>query len=131
MRVQRDPGYYYIKVKIKSLAAEAKIIRREESKARTHGNRRLRMGLADHRRGIVRTEARHALLAYGFLRGRPYKSMEAKCHPGSAPDFKKVRTSIEKYGCERRWDEETQAEFKARQSLMLAEFDKWVKEAKS
>lgn len=131
MRVQRDPGYYYIKVKIKSLAAEAKIIRREEQKARAHGNSHLRVGLADHRRGIVRHEARHAQLAYGFLRGTPYKAMEAKCHGGCAPDFKKVRASIEKYGCEMRWGQETRDEFKARQTQMLADFDKWVEEAKA
>jgi len=68
----------YLKVKIKSLAAEARIIRHEEAKARKWKNTALRVGLAGHRRGIVRSAARHTHLAYGFLRGRPYKAMEAK-----------------------------------------------------
>ena len=137
MRVQRDHGYYYIKVKHMSLAAEAKIIRKQEQLARAHGNRRLRIGLAAHRRGIVRHEARHALLAYAFLRGTPYKIVEAKCHGGCGPDFKKVRDIIEKYGVERRWDdvkcewEESREEFNSRKEQMLVDFDKWIKEAKA
>ncbi len=137
MRVQRDPGYYYIKVKHMSLAAEAKIIRKQEQLARAHGNRRLRIGLAAHRRGIVRTEARHALLAYAFLRGTPYKKVEAKTHPGCGPNFKKIRDTIEKYAVERRWDdvkyewEESREEFESRKAQVLADFDKWAKEAKS
>ena len=140
----RENGYFYIKVKILSLAAEAKIIRKQEQKARAHGNRSLRIGLADHRRGIVRHEARHAQLAYGFLRGRAYKQMEAKCHPGCGPDFNKVKNSINKYICARRdmgtevdeygytvtkW--EPKEECIARRAQILADFDKWVAEAKA
>jgi hypothetical protein len=140
----RENGYFYIKVKILSLAAEAKIIRKQEQKARSHGNRSLRIGLADHRRGIVRHEARHAQLAYGFLRGMPYKKMEAKCHPGCGPDFDKVKSSIERYVCARREigtevDEygytvtkyEPIEEFNTRKAQLLADFDKWVAEAKA
>lgn len=140
----RENGYYYIKVKILSLAAEAKIIRKQEQKARKHGNRSLRVGLADHRRGIVRHEARHAQLAYGFLRGTPYKQMEAKCHPGCGPDFKKVRSSIERYACARRevgmkegdygyfyMEYEPKEEWEARKAQILADFDKWAAEAKA
>jgi hypothetical protein len=140
----RENGYFYIKVKILSLAAEAKIIRKQEQKARAHGNRYLRVGLADHRRGIVRNEARHAQLAYGFLRGVPYKKMEAKCHPGCEPDFKKVKSSIERYICTRRqtgeevteygWvapTYEPREDFELRQTQLLADFDKWVAEAKA
>jgi hypothetical protein len=141
----RENGYFYIKVKILSLAAEAKIIRKQEAKARAHGNSSLRRGLAEHRRGIVRHEARHAQLAYGFLRGMPYKKMEAKCHPGCEPDFKKVRSSIERYVCARRelgmkinekwgWMEmqhEPKEEWEARKGQILSDFDKWVEEAKS
>jgi hypothetical protein len=140
----RENGYYYIKVKILSLAAEAKIIRKQEQKARKHGNRSLRVGLADHRRGIVRREARHAQLAYGFLRGRAYKQMEAKCHPGCGPDFAKVKSSIERYICVRREIGEKQdeygytvkvyepiEEFNTRKAQIHADFDKWVAEAKA
>ena len=140
----RENGYYYIKVKILSLAAEAKIIRKQEGKARAHGNSYLRVGLAEHRRGIVRHEARHAQLAYGFLRGMPYKKMEAKCHPGCEPDFGKVKSSIERYIGQRRqtgeevteygWVSPTYEpveEFNARKAQLLADFDKWVQEAKA
>ena len=140
----REDGYYYIKVKILSLAAEAKIIRKQEQKARAHGNRYLRIGLAEHRRGTVRHEARHAQLAYGFLRGMPYKKMEAKCHPGCEPDFSKVKSSIERYVCTRRQlgehvgdygmmirDYEPREDFEARKTQLLVDFDKWVQEAKA
>ena len=141
----RENGYFYIKVKILSLAAEAKIIRKQEQKARAHGNLSLRVGLAVHRRGIVRHEARHAQLAYGFLRGRSYKQMEATCRPGNKPDFNKVKSSIERYICTRRElglkeckygryfeiEYEPREEFNARKAQTLADFDKWVSEAKA
>lgn len=79
----------YLKVKIKSLAEEALIIRKEERRALEiaklqraltyKGNingeflyRCLRM----HRKSPVGTEARYALIAYGFLRGKKYKQIE-------------------------------------------------------
>ena len=140
----RENGYYYIKVKILSLAAEAKIIRKQEQKARAHGNRSLRIGLADHRRGIVRHEARHAQLAYGFLRGMPYKKMEAKCHGGCGPDFNKVKSSIDRYICVRRaigmeqdkygytvTKYEPMEEYSARVGQIHEDFKKWVAEARA
>jgi hypothetical protein len=145
MRTERDNGYFYIKVKILSLAAEARIIRRQEAKARAHEDLFLRMGLADHRKGIVRHEARHALLAYGFLRGTPYKKMEAKCHPGCGPDFAKVWSSIDRYVLVRRvlgtepskygtymQDKlEPGEEFNARKAQVQADFNKWREEAEA
>ena len=99
-----------LKVKIKSLAAEAKIIRGEEGKQRKHiakarsvGNetwlaqhRAKRDGLRAHRKDVVRYEARHSLLAYGFLRGVPYRAMELKCH--EPPDWSKVLKIAERFG---------------------------------
>ena len=130
MRVKRDPGYFYIKVKILSLAAEAKIIRKQEQIARHHRDRTRRIGLAGHRRGIVRREARHALLAYAFLRGTPYKTVEAKCHDNDKPDFKKVLASLEKYMWARRYDDlsgewENLKEWESRQKQGQADFAKW------
>lgn len=81
-----------LKVKIKSLAAEAKIIRELESKTKTPWL------LKEHRVGIVRSEQRHTLLAYGFLRGRPYAAMEAKLTNTPAPDFNKIKKLVDKYG---------------------------------
>jgi hypothetical protein len=66
-------------VKIKSLAAEAKIIRDE---VRRQGDPQIKNALSEHRKGIVRSEARLAQLAYAFFRGVPYKAVEPKCaHP--------------------------------------------------
>lgn len=80
---------YKLKVNVKSLAAEAKIIRNEERKYRKRLSelvvkesalgyklRYRRDNLNDHRRGHLRREARSANLAYAFLRGRAYKDVE-------------------------------------------------------
>ena len=81
-----------LRVKLKCFAAEARIIRREEQ--RTHGD--LRDELSRHRRGIVRWEARHAHLAYGFVRGRTLAQMEPKSD--TTPDWEKIRKMLKKYG---------------------------------
>lgn len=65
----------YLKVKIKSLAEEAKIIRKEELKARGY-NPELRRGLYEHRIKPVGSESRAAFIAYGFLRGKKYSEIE-------------------------------------------------------
>jgi hypothetical protein len=88
-------GTTYLKVKIKSLTQEARIIRTEERRART---KELRDGLAAHRRGIVRSEARHAQLAYGYLRGRALKTIEATHRVGHAPSWKRVASLVARYG---------------------------------
>jgi hypothetical protein len=92
----------YLKVKIKSLAAEATIIRKEEAKAKrlkhkSERHERAFFGLKSHRRNEVRDEARHSLLAYGFLRGRRYSQIENQGN--SSPDWKRVRQLITKF-CE-------------------------------
>lgn len=81
-----------LRVKIKSLAEEARIIRREEQ--RNWGT--LRDELYLHRVGVVRRESRAAHLAYGFIRGRTYAQMESKCV--TPPDWDKVRKLCKKYG---------------------------------
>jgi hypothetical protein len=91
----------YLKIKIKSLAAEAVIIRKDERKHRTFARKSpahadhhhaLRVGLADHRKTIVRGAARPALLAYGFLRGRKYIALESHCY--EEPDWDRVADNI-------------------------------------
>lgn len=90
----------YLKVKIASLAAEAKIIRAMEKKYRRSAEgstrRRIFWGLRDHRTSDVRREARSAQLAYGFLRGRTYRQIERECY--SPPDWKRVEALVVKYG---------------------------------
>lgn len=83
----------YLKVKVKSLAEEARIIRKEEHKARKRRTwasvRQGReeqerigyeefWGLRHHRTGIVRTESRASLLAYAYIRGKKYSQVETK-----------------------------------------------------
>lgn len=97
----------YLKVKIMSLAAEARIIRHQErlwlnraraaKKVEHQGEHRsLFWGLRNHRIEMVRREARSALLAYGYLRGRPYRVMEATCF--EAPDRIKVAELVMRFG---------------------------------
>lgn len=109
----------YLKVKIKSLAEEARIIRKEENKAkyqrrylaRKQGSEeeysianRLFWELRWHREDPVGTESRAALLAYGFLRGRTYRQIEAlpqKPKLGKVyypPNWKRVVDLVHKYG---------------------------------
>jgi hypothetical protein len=84
----------YLKIKIMSLTAEARIIRAEEKK--WPGEHDARLGLHRHRVHEVRPEARHALLAYGFLRGRDYRQLEFKA--ARAPDWDRVQKLVEKFG---------------------------------
>ncbi len=118
----------YLKVKIKSLAAEAKIIRLETKRAKRAS---IKDGLALHRKGIVRFEARHTHLAYGFLRGREYRQIENKAR--EAPDWAKVRKMIEKYGTHLDGSSEDcgYSDHRDRKKAVLKCFDEWVERAQA
>ena len=114
----------YLKVKIKSLAEEARIIRKETKKAR---NLSIKNGLALHRTGVVRTEARLTQLAYGFLRGLEYLQMEQKAH--TSPDWARVRKMVAKY-CTH-WDWSSEMSYKEHQeekAHILEKFDQWIEQ---
>lgn len=103
-----------LKIKIKSLAAEASIIHRDELKYKAKSKlpineelessikaslvlrrekaRNAWLSLKRHRTSIVRDETRWSLLAYGYLNNTPYKKMEAKCW--ESPDWDKVARII-------------------------------------
>jgi hypothetical protein len=83
-----------LRVKIKSLAAEAKIIRREEDRAKSWHEW---LSLKEHRRTVVRSEARAAQLALAFLRGIPYEKVEPFVHPGHEPNWSRVAALAVKY----------------------------------
>lgn len=83
-----------LRVKIKSLAAEAVIIRREAKKYR--GDSMERGTLNTHRITVVRDEARSAQLAYAFLRGVRYRTVEQKCK--RPPDVKRITAIADKFG---------------------------------
>lgn len=82
----------YLKVKIKSLAAESKIIRREERRAR---DEEIRNGLTNHRRQDVRSEQRATLIAYGLMAGKAYSSIERTRL--TSPSLVRVRDMLLKY----------------------------------
>lgn len=83
-------SYIYLKVKIKSLAEEARIIRKEEQKAlkqfryfKNKGDTEqankcysLYYQLRMHRIWNVRDENRAALIAYAYIRKKKYSSLE-------------------------------------------------------
>lgn len=87
----------HLKVKIKTLAAEARVIKQEERKAKKRKKTELLMSLVEHRKGVVREEARMTLLAYGFLRGRSRKQIEQTDRP---VDWTKVKVMSQRYGRE-------------------------------
>ena len=107
----------HLKMKICSLAEEARIIRRMEKrivKRRRHWAKKtdtsvdmrsepMRLSLQQHRQFVVRLEARNSNLAYGFLRGRTYKQVEDRHRPvdkqRSRPaSWSRVADLVAKYG---------------------------------
>lgn len=101
----------YLKVKIKSLSEEARIIKREERKHRGEWSG-IASGLQKHRRFEVRPESRSAQIAYAFMRGRSFCQVE--CNAKREPDWKRIKALVDKYDS-----------YQHRQG-----FDSWVKEAK-
>ena len=81
-----------LKVKLKSLAAESRIIRKEERKAKGS----LREELYRHRIDVVRKVTRDTLIAYGLIRGRTIEQMEP--NRKSEPDWDAINKMIMKYG---------------------------------
>jgi len=91
--MKRNP---YLRVKLKSLAEEARIIRIEELRANKARNFDLQNGLRGHRVATVRRATRETLLAYQFLRGVPYAKVEK---PNSNPvDLLAVLRMVKRYG---------------------------------
>mgnify|MGYP001613090132 CR=1 FL=1 len=107
----------YLQLKLGTLAAEAKLIRRKEA-AIQRAQRRSRdyaalkvmrledlpgflegeaafKGLVSHRKIIVRREARDSNLAYGFLRGNPYNAMEKAAY--EMPNWKNIESIVKRF----------------------------------
>jgi hypothetical protein len=84
----------FLKVKIKSLSAEARIIRIEELRSRGD----LRDALRRHRREDVRREQRATQIAYGYLRGIKLDRIEPNAK--SDPDWERIKAMVKKYGSE-------------------------------
>jgi hypothetical protein len=98
----------YLKVKALSLGAEARIIKDMENQrlAKAYVNRlrgkdasyheKVYRGLNDHRRTIVRNEARWTNIARGFLRGHSYDAIERNSY--QCPNWNRVEELVLKYG---------------------------------
>ena len=98
------------RVKIKSLAEEARIIRDEEKKRTGWA----RSGLHAHRIETVRYEQRHTLLAYAYLRNAPYGLLEVG--PASKPSAHKIQVILKSLASRSNYDGEA--------------INKWLKETK-
>ncbi len=81
-------------MKIKSLAAEARIIRCEERRWRAEPA--IRESLRTHRIEDIRHEQRSSLLAYAHIRGRAYADVENSVR--SAPSHKRVASLVATFG---------------------------------
>lgn len=108
----------FLRVKLKSLAAEARIIRREEAR-----NKRLRYELSEYRRGVVRAAARNTQLAYAFLKGRTYRSIEAKAT--TPPNWKEVERMVSQYGVQRDYENQSHAEHEKAVAAQSERFKRW------
>jgi len=84
----------YLKIKIKTLAAEAGIIRREESKVKAME----KWSMQHHRKTVVRDAARRSLVAYQIIRGRCWQQTVSKLRHTRYNDWEYVRKMLMKYG---------------------------------
>ena len=91
----------FLKIKLKSLAAEAAIIRHEEKLYLDRRPGSFWYQLNYHRIVDLRKEARAAHLAYNFLRGTPYRDVEFTYH--DAPDWIRVKEIAKKFGPRAEW----------------------------
>ena len=98
-----------LRVKVRSLADEARVIRHEEARAKLAArccsdaenkarHRRTLDSLHLHRVGVVRGAARTAQLAMAFLRGLPYRVVEAKVRPWNEPDVEAIQRTVVRFG---------------------------------
>ena len=83
-----------LKIKLKSLAAEARIIRKEELKRKGKWSHQAET-LYCHRVNYLRPITRATHVAYGLLRGLEYLQIEPTSK--SQPDWDKIRGMITKY----------------------------------
>lgn len=98
------PKVRELKIKIKTLIEEAKIIRLEERKCiasfkQTNHAKLLDVfnRLHEHRVLTVRNEARYSFLVYAFIRGRKLSQTESKCDVEKL-DIVKLVSMFERFG---------------------------------
>mgnify|MGYP006969390648 CR=1 FL=1 len=81
-----------LRVKLKSLATESKIIRQEIEKS---NNPHIKNSLYRHKIDIVRQEARHTHLVYACIKNVPYHKIEPKTH--NKPNWDKVEKMVKRF----------------------------------
>lgn len=90
---RREIAIRKLRVNVKSLAEEARIIRREVEKARSS---LVKCELQCHRTGRLRGEARITQLALAAVRGKtPYSLIER--NPKEAPNWKAVEEKVKRH----------------------------------
>lgn len=77
----------FLRVRSKELAEEARFIRLEEKRAKARRKTHLLNELAEHRKMVVRPQARLTHLTLAYIRGMPYGVVE---QPDSRPFDKKA-----------------------------------------
>lgn len=110
----------FLRVKIKSLAAEAAIIRHEERRKTA-----LRNSLVYHRREVVRPAARSAHLAYGFICGKTYREIEPKNY--SWPNCQDITRLVKQYGIQ--WESASLQDYQAAKTDEASRLAEWLKES--
>jgi hypothetical protein len=136
----------YLKVKIKSLAEEARIIRREERRVlssfeyvkKIEGEKGLKTRiefyekLREHRKHPVGTESRAALIAYGFIRGKKYKQIERPKNPWTLQRANRLCRTNPKTTEVCYWEHIIERAFtlinKYGKGVTMDDFDKWISE---
>ena len=108
----------YLRVKVKSLAVEARIIRADIRKynrrysARQHdADKAILGGMMSHLRQDVSPEARASQIAAAYLRGKAYATVEPTAK--KEPDWKRVTTNVKTFGTYQQ----------------VTAFDAWLKDA--
>lgn len=79
--------------KIKGLAAQSKRVRKFINRAAAAKKEENVWALVASKRGLG-ADARHHLLAYGLLRGVPYRSMERNCREDNKPSAQAIRNVL-------------------------------------
>ncbi len=99
----KSNGLVKLRVKSRSLAEEAKIIRHEKRRAKAAKRTGLVNELHGHHMGVVRPTARFTHLAIAYLRGVPYRVVERTNKPGNelrpnAHGFRFVVDMVSRHG---------------------------------
>ncbi|MCH9735849.1 MAG: hypothetical protein K0U78_15075 [Actinomycetia bacterium] len=85
----------FLKIKLKNLAEESRIIRQKEKKLRGPNWGSKSNFFREHRVRVVRHEARHSHVIYGYLRGLEYKQIES--NPKTELDSKTLKRILKSF----------------------------------